>query len=83
MELDPLSDRILAYLADQYRPVSSEWVETAAVAQALGVERGEVNARCMLLVGQGLIELSPPDDENEGYAAIITNRGLLSIGRVP
>lgn len=81
--IGPLAERILAYLGDQYRPVQSDWVETLEIASALRVEAAEVDARCQSLAARGLVELSPPDEENESYAAIITTKGLLAIGRVP
>lgn len=83
MRLDGLSERVLEYLADRYRPVSSDWVETQAIAQSFGIDASEVDARCQALIARGFIELSPPDEENLGSAAIITNKGLLAIGRAP
>lgn len=80
---DPLALRVLAYLASKYRPVLSEWVEVPEIAAALALPEGEVEARCQRLLERGLVETSPPDDENESAAALITVKGLLAIGRVP
>lgn len=81
--LDPETLRVLTYLADRYRPVSSDWVETQSIAGALGLPIGEINSRCQMLIAQGLIELSPPDEEHESYAAIVTTKGLRLLGRGP
>ena len=83
MQIDPLTERVLRYLADRYLPVASDWVETRDAAQDLDLHVADVNARCQTLVARGLIELSPPDEEHAGYAALITNKGLLAIGRAP
>lgn len=80
---DPLALGILTALAAQYQPVAADWVETRAIAAATGIEEARVNSHCKLLLAQGLIELSPPDEEHDGYAAIITVKGLLAIGRTP
>ncbi|MGI8550924.1 MAG: MarR family transcriptional regulator [Dehalococcoidia bacterium] len=78
---DPLPVRVLECLADRYLPVASSWVETGTIAARLDVPEANVNSCCKLLVARGLIEFSPPDEENDGYAAIITIKGLRSIGR--
>jgi hypothetical protein len=80
---DPLADRILRFLGDRYLPVQTDWIETPRIAAALHVEAERVDARCRILAERGLIELSAPDDENATYAALITTKGLLAIGRVP
>ena len=81
-DTEPLPTRILECLADHYVPVASYWVETRTIAGRLDVTEANVNSCCKLLVAQGYIEFSPPDDENGGYAAIITVKGLHSVGRV-
>lgn len=80
---DPLALRVLAYLANQYRPVMADWVDMAEIAAGLAVSEAEVEARCQLLLQRGFIEAAPPDEENESPAALITVKGLLAIGRVP
>jgi hypothetical protein len=74
---------ILAYLADRYVPVQTDWTETAAIARALGEDVARIDARCGALAREGLLELSAPDAENDCAAAIITVKGLLAIGRLP
>ena len=81
--LDSVASYVLNYLADQYRPVSSEWVDTSAIASAIGVDEPRINERLERLVVQGLIELSSPDEEFESYAAVITVKGLRALGRAP
>jgi hypothetical protein len=74
---------VLTYLADNYRPVMSEWIEAVELATALSLPIESVEACCAQLQQRGLIEMSPPDEENEHAAALITVKGLLAIGRVP
>ena len=83
MEEDPLPQRILAYLADTYRPVMSDWIGYSEIALALATPISAIQSCCLDLERQTLIETAPPDDENESSAAIITVKGLLSIGRPP
>ena len=61
----------------------SEWVEMPEIAAALGVPAAVIEASCEALLSAGLLESSPPDEENENWAALITVKGLLAIGRVP
>jgi hypothetical protein len=83
VEEDPLSLRVLTYLADAYRPVMSDWIDYSEIALALAAPISAIQSCCEDLERQTLIETAPPDDENESSAAIITVRGLLSIGRPP
>lgn len=83
VNLDPMSLRVLTFLADRYQPVMSEWVETPEIAAGLSVPLTEVDDCCRSLTGPGLVELSLPDAENPHAAALITVKGLLAIGRVP
>jgi hypothetical protein len=80
---DPFAQRILLVLADRYLPVHADWVQAAEIAVSLRVGTADVEARLLDLVTPGLVELASPDDENPCYAAIITTRGLLAIGRLP
>jgi DNA-binding IclR family transcriptional regulator len=80
---DALAVRILTFLASRYLPVMSDWVETPEIAAALAVPAADVERRLEPLLQQGLIEVSPADEENERPAALITVKGLLAIGRVP
>jgi hypothetical protein len=80
---DPLTQRLLAYLADRYLPVMSEWIDAAEIAAALAVPQEEIERRYEPLLVRGLIEVSPADEENERSASLITVKGLLAIGRVP
>jgi hypothetical protein len=80
---DLFAQRILAYLGDRYLPVHSDWVETEAIAAALRAETTDVEAHLRDLVQPGLVELACPDEDNSSYAAIITTKGLLAIGRLP
>jgi DNA-binding transcriptional ArsR family regulator len=80
---DPLSLRILTFLAGRYLPVMSEWIEAGEIAAALSVPAAEVERRLQALLERGLVEFSPADEENEQAAALITVKGLLAIGRVP
>jgi DNA-binding transcriptional ArsR family regulator len=75
--------RILGYLADRYRPVSSEWVDASDIASALGIEPDAVDQLFDGLRASGLVEMSLPDEEHESSAAIITVKGLLDLGRAP
>lgn len=81
--LDSVASHVLNYLADQYRPVSSEWVDTPAIAGATGIDEPRIDRRLAHLAVQGLIELSSPDEEFESYAAVITVKGLRALGRAP
>lgn len=80
---DRLTLRILSYLADRYRPVTSELVDLAEIASVLGAPMPDIELRCRHLVEQTLVEIALPDAENENAAAVITVKGLLAIGRVP
>jgi DNA-binding IclR family transcriptional regulator len=80
---DVLALRILSFLAGRYRPVMSDWVEVPEIAAALTIPAEDVEQRLQPLQQQGLIEVSPVDEENEQTAALITVKGLLAIGRVP
>jgi hypothetical protein len=80
---DALTARILEYLGDRYLPVQGDWVELPAMAASLRIECKRLVTRCEALAGRGLIELAAPDADDDSYAAIITARGLLAIGRAP
>jgi hypothetical protein len=80
---DPLSLRILDFLAERYLPVMSDWVDVSAIAESLGVPAEEIERRCAGLQAQALVELAPPDEEHSSAAALITVKGLLAVGRVP
>jgi DNA-binding transcriptional ArsR family regulator len=80
---DPIAVRVLTYLADKYRPVTSDWVDVSEIATAIGISADSVAARCERLLEQALVETAPADAENESPAALITVKGLLAIGRVP
>jgi hypothetical protein len=81
--LDPLSLRVLQYLAGKYRPVTSDWVDAAEISIGLAAPIDAIEQACARLLGGGLIELSPADEENEHDAALITVKGLLALGLVP
>jgi DNA-binding MarR family transcriptional regulator len=80
---DPIMGRVLIYLADRYRPVTSDWVDMSEIARALGLSTDDVVARCQRLLEQAFVETAPADAENESPAALITVKGLLAVGRVP
>jgi hypothetical protein len=80
---DPVSPRILNYLAECYLPVMSDWVDLTAIAASIGAPVEEVERRCAWLQSQGLVETAPPDEEHASAGALITVKGLLAVGRLP
>ena len=80
---DSVAVRVLTYLADKYRPVTSDWVDVSEIADAIGISADDVLRRCERLLERALVETAPADAENDSPAALITVKGLLAVGRVP